>query len=73
MTELGNKSNKTVRFGLTTNGTLVSEEFVSFAVEDGLYFHLSFDGLPEFPKFPQNSLSGKIFHFFTFPEYFLDF
>ena len=38
---------KEIRFGITTNGTLVNDDMVSFAKENGLHFHLSFDGCPE--------------------------
>jgi uncharacterized protein len=38
---------KDIRFSVTTNGTLVSDDIVLFAKENGLHFHLSFDGCPE--------------------------
>ena len=50
---------KEIRFSVTTNGTLVSEEFVSFAKENGLQFHLSFDGCPEVQDYNRPLATGK--------------
>jgi uncharacterized protein len=38
---------KTISFGATTNGTLVSKRIVEHAQKNGIAFHLSIDGIPE--------------------------
>ena len=50
---------KEIRVSVTTNGTLVSDEFVSFAKENGLHFHLSFDGCPEVQDHNRPLATGK--------------
>ena len=50
---------KEIRFSVTTNGTLVSDEFVAFAKESGLHFHLSFDGCPEVQDHNRPLATGK--------------
>ena len=49
---------KEIRFSVTTNGTLVSDDFVSFAKESSLHFHLSFDGCPEVQNYNRPLATG---------------
>lgn len=39
--------NKEIKFGITTNSTLVTDDFVEYAQNQGIGFHLSLDGVPE--------------------------
>jgi uncharacterized protein len=50
---------KELFFSVTTNGTLISDDIVSFAQKNGLRFHLSIDGIPSVQDYNRPLFSGK--------------
>lgn len=50
---------KSIHFGMTTNGTLVTDEVVSFWKKWGMGFHTSIDGTPEVQDRNRPTTAGK--------------
>lgn len=50
---------KRIHFGMTTNGTLVTDEVVSFWQKWGMGFHTSIDGTPEIQDLNRPTTSGR--------------
>jgi uncharacterized protein len=50
---------KTINFGMTTNGTLVTDEVVDFWTKWNLGFHTSIDGVPEVQDVNRPTTGGK--------------
>jgi uncharacterized protein len=50
---------KTIHFGITTNGTLVSDEVVAFWRKWGMGFHTSIDGTPDVQDRNRPTTSGR--------------
>jgi uncharacterized protein len=51
--------NKEIKFGITTNSTLVTEDFVEYAQNQGIVFHLSLDGIPEVQNYNRPLADGS--------------
>ena len=55
----GAEQGKTIHFGMTTNGTLLTDEVVAFWKKWGMGFHTSIDGTPEIQDQNRPTTGGR--------------